>query len=175
MVAGVAIGRIGGGSVERGGRFCRGLLGPVLTDAGRGGIVIREPGGCRDSAGWRISDVPQLLSTARAAVRSDSGPALPVFQPGPQGSAGIAVLRDRDRAWVLVTGGPARDGKDHAVVPTAETMEGLRPQRLSFSNAVRFPGTASLLDRKSTRLNSSHGYISYAVFCLKKKNNTNIG
>src|SRR2546422_7843977 len=24
-------------------------------------------------------------------------------------------------------------------------------------------------DRKSTRLNSSHGYISYAVFCLKKK------
>src|SRR5687768_18277613 len=27
-------------------------------------------------------------------------------------------------------------------------------------------------DRKSTRLNSSHGYISYAVFCLKKKNQT---
>src|SRR5687768_17878402 len=29
-------------------------------------------------------------------------------------------------------------------------------------------------DRKSTRLNSSHGYISYAVFCLKKKKKTNI-
>src|SRR2546422_5293688 len=29
-------------------------------------------------------------------------------------------------------------------------------------------------DRKSTRLNSSHGYISYAVFCLKKKKNTTI-
>src|SRR2546422_5783777 len=28
------------------------------------------------------------------------------------------------------------------------------------------------LDRKSTRLNSSHGYISYAVFCLKKKKNS---
>src|SRR5205809_3582763 len=28
---------------------------------------------------------------------------------------------------------------------------------------------AGPLDRKSTRLNSSHGYISYAVFCLKKK------
>src|SRR2546422_5473115 len=27
----------------------------------------------------------------------------------------------------------------------------------------------SSTDRKSTRLNSSHGYISYAVFCLKKK------
>src|SRR2546422_11320430 len=37
-------------------------------------------------------------------------------------------------------------------------------------------GPAGLLeqfcaDRKSTRLNSSHGYISYAVFCLKKKKN----
>src|SRR2546422_460538 len=29
-------------------------------------------------------------------------------------------------------------------------------------------------DRKSTRLNSSHGYISYAVFCLKKKKNKDI-
>src|SRR2546422_2486003 len=29
------------------------------------------------------------------------------------------------------------------------------------------------LDRKSTRLNSSHGYISYAVFCLKKKKKHN--
>src|SRR5256884_4174814 len=31
---------------------------------------------------------------------------------------------------------------------------------------------ATEADRKSTRLNSSHGYISYAVFCLKKKKNT---
>src|SRR2546429_5151731 len=30
-------------------------------------------------------------------------------------------------------------------------------------------GWRSRRDRKSTRLNSSHGYISYAVFCLKKK------
>src|SRR2546422_6663546 len=29
--------------------------------------------------------------------------------------------------------------------------------------------TSPSVDRKSTRLNSSHGYISYAVFCLKKK------
>src|SRR2546429_2514574 len=29
-------------------------------------------------------------------------------------------------------------------------------------------------DRKSTRLNSSHGYISYAVFCLKKKKRENV-
>src|SRR2546422_2146735 len=32
------------------------------------------------------------------------------------------------------------------------------------------PNAVLSTDRKSTRLNSSHGYISYAVFCLKKKN-----
>src|SRR2546429_3685834 len=36
-------------------------------------------------------------------------------------------------------------------------------------NRMVIPGGASREDRKSTRLNSSHGYISYAVFCLKKK------
>src|SRR2546427_8877626 len=35
-----------------------------------------------------------------------------------------------------------------------------------------FPVTAFVADRKSTRLNSSHSQISYAVFCLKKKKNT---
>src|SRR2546429_3386637 len=34
---------------------------------------------------------------------------------------------------------------------------------------LRTAHSARTIDRKSTRLNSSHGYISYAVFCLKKK------
>src|SRR2546422_6011888 len=38
----------------------------------------------------------------------------------------------------------------------------------AFSAHRLVSGTTSA-DRKSTRLNSSHGYISYAVFCLKKK------
>src|SRR5687768_18290171 len=37
------------------------------------------------------------------------------------------------------------------------------------SDANGLDGEGPALDRKSTRLNSSHGYISYAVFCLKKK------
>src|SRR2546429_7132964 len=49
-----------------------------------------------------------------------------------------------------------------------------RPRALaSPSSPAVFDGLAArggaLEDRKSTRLNSSHGYISYAVFCLKKK------
>src|SRR5687768_17748851 len=42
--------------------------------------------------------------------------------------------------------------------------------RLSHPNVVAIHDVG---DRKSTRLNSSHGYISYAVFCLKKKNRQN--
>src|SRR2546422_3578460 len=41
-----------------------------------------------------------------------------------------------------------------------------------MTNMTTAYGTTTFLktgDRKSTRLNSSHGYISYAVFCLKKK------
>src|SRR3712207_7893432 len=37
---------------------------------------------------------------------------------------------------------------------------------------VSFDIAPGEIDRKSTRLNSSHANISYAVFCLKKKNNT---
>src|SRR2546422_7786728 len=42
------------------------------------------------------------------------------------------------------------------------------PLRLDSGNDYR-PYHRRNRDRKSTRLNSSHGYISYAVFCLKKK------
>src|SRR2546422_7856547 len=40
--------------------------------------------------------------------------------------------------------------------------------------ALEFRSTEAREDRKSTRLNSSHGYISYAVFCLKKKKDLNL-
>src|SRR2546422_6974353 len=39
-----------------------------------------------------------------------------------------------------------------------------------LSNMLTNLNLSDMEDRKSTRLNSSHGYISYAVFCLKKKN-----
>src|SRR5438445_5183995 len=41
-----------------------------------------------------------------------------------------------------------------------------------FSPVLRRLSVGSGLDRKSTRLNSSHANISYAVFCLKKKTNS---
>src|SRR5205814_9591607 len=45
----------------------------------------------------------------------------------------------------------------------------VRSARGADANAVDLPEAARTIDRKSTRLNSSHLGISYAVFCLKKK------
>src|SRR5437879_10593575 len=48
-------------------------------------------------------------------------------------------------------------------------LAGRRPPRLSRQEPALPPRPAPPRDRKSTRLNSSHRCISYAVFCLKKK------
>src|SRR5256885_5536671 len=45
-------------------------------------------------------------------------------------------------------------------------------QRLGFAGDHRTRSQGAVQDRKSTRLNSSHLVISYAVFCLKKKTNS---
>src|SRR5256884_1693591 len=58
-----------------------------------------------------------------------------------------------ESAVAPASAGPANAS---AVLPLTSTSEAGPPRRL-------------LGDRKSTRLNSNHGYISYAVFCLKKK------
>src|SRR2546422_8052835 len=70
--------------------------------------------------------------------------------------AGREAAGDRQRGDV----GRGRErGRGQLVVP------GIRAAQSESSRGCRELPT----DRKSTRLNSSHGYISYAVFCLKKK------
>src|SRR3712207_7907232 len=69
---------------------------------------------------------------------------------------GLRAERDRHRQ---PPGGRHRDGA-HRPGGAGGGREGLRP-----------PGGR---DRKSTRLNSSHANISYAVFCLKKKKNDHV-
>src|SRR2546426_7561489 len=49
----------------------------------------------------------------------------------------------------------------------------LRPDNDGSSFILNRPDNAACRDRKSTRLNSSHLVISYAVFCLKKKKKNN--
>src|SRR3712207_8910434 len=54
-----------------------------------------------------------------------------------------------------------------AVRPVPDPVR--RREHLRHRHPRHLPGTARPRDRKSTRLNSSHANISYAVFCLKKK------
>src|SRR5687768_17823727 len=79
------------------------------------------------------------------------------------------------RAQRLVDGHELVDGRPTGV-PGVEALVATLAERDSAAHLLG--GEADLLelggpfgrdrDRKSTRLNSSHGYISYAVFCLKK-------
>src|SRR5690606_19516229 len=55
-----------------------------------------------------------------------------------------------------------------AELPAAERFDGTREQLQALKRVT----ARDKKDRKSTRLNSSHVKISYAVFCLKKKRNT---
>src|SRR2546422_5649640 len=59
-------------------------------------------------------------------------------------------------------------------VDTLELFVSPDRERFSDANGITLSADdrtlyVAFVDRKSTRLNSSHGYISYAVFCLKKK------
>src|SRR2546422_5982036 len=68
--------------------------------------------------------------------------------------------------------GPERSFPCHVTAPNLKkyTEAELAPlyDRRGWVTTTAPDGTRTT-DRKSTRLNSSHGYISYAVFCLKKK------
>src|SRR5437773_4347768 len=73
------------------------------------------------------------------------------------------LRRDVDAVWCVFSGADAlRFSKQYAEA-------GLR-ERLPLIGNGTFTDEHVLRDRKSTRLNSSHITISYAVFCLKKKN-----
>src|SRR3712207_8055091 len=75
--------------------------------------------------------------------------------------------------------GMKEDGLVHKVRQIAEIVRQTgRSYQLEPMNAYErrivhnaFKDDPEIQDRKSTRLNSSHANISYAVFCLKKKNN----
>src|SRR2546422_2594421 len=76
--------------------------------------------------------------------------ALPGFQTVVQRGIPLTVGSERVVDFSLQVGQPE----------TTVTVEG---------EIAQVDTTSTAIDRKSTRLNSSHGYISYAVFCLKKK------
>src|SRR2546421_2168612 len=82
----------------------------------------------------------------------------------------IYTLSLHDALPICARAGPA-DGPEGALAGRAEA-DHLAPavRRNGTAKGRAVGGGAVEIDRKSTRLNSSHDQISYAVFCLKKKN-----
>src|SRR2546430_6759788 len=66
---------------------------------------------------------------------------------------------------------PQSETKFSTTWSALSTRRSLTRTRQSSSSLEKRLMKSAVLDRKSTRLNSSHSQISYAVFCLKKKNN----
>src|SRR5256884_6999057 len=94
----------------------------------------------------------------RRPPRSTLFPYTPLFR-----SPGLARLR--------FTSPYPTDFSDRVLCAMAETPTVCEHVHLPVqSGSSRVLRRMLRRDRKSTRLNSSHGYISYAVFCLKKKN-----
>src|SRR3712207_9083338 len=65
-------------------------------------------------------------------------------------------------------------GRQHPARRRVHVVARREPPRVRGGPRLHVQVEHGLEDRKSTRLNSSHANISYAVFCLKKKKNTKI-
>src|SRR2546422_4894651 len=139
--------------------------------------VVREVDGrlARDQPALFVHHVPRLLLA-------------PVFRELEEGPVKFVLGRDElrerrhadhalDEPPVLppegrpVEGVPQKADRNQGEPPARE-VEKERIRAVDRDHVLRGVGSNSFLlnlDRKSTRLNSSHGYISYAVFCLKKK------
>src|SRR5438445_6049296 len=71
--------------------------------------------------------------------------------------------------WIIATASASLGRPNHIGTVASTLGSSTFLSFLSSANANRFLFAIQKLDRKSTRLNSSHANISYAVFCLKKK------
>src|SRR2546422_588147 len=92
----------------------------------------------------------------------------------------LAILRELGRVLTaILVGGKVASGitAELGSMKVTEQIDALRTLGVNYVKRLVVPRVLASLDvfplltvdRKSTRLNSSHGYISYAVFCLKKK------
>src|SRR3712207_7080990 len=90
---------------------------------------------------------------------------------GYRGTKHSSYKRAKEQVWksgVYAYQGRKQRKRDFRSLWIQRINAGAREHGLSYSQLVHG------LDRKSTRLNSSHANISYAVFCLKKKKNNTI-
>src|SRR2546429_6457265 len=99
---------------------------------------------------------------------------------GADSGVGTHVHQRGNSALVFAIGELPQDASNGILIVAERKCSGRDTARAALPVGIVEVGSANThgdvdntQDRKSTRLNSSHGYISYAVFCLKKKKNSN--
>src|SRR2546430_2520944 len=133
-----------------------GPRGEVLLDV-RAEVLLDEH---YANGGSRVGPRPIRAQTeVRRAARKSAGRI--VFQRMPETTSNDS-LREEFNRWAEAGRG---EGMEQEHLPI--TLPVLEKMRLRSTDNVLDVGCGA--DRKSTRLNSSHSQISYAVFCLKKK------
>src|SRR5690606_34137553 len=149
---------------------------PVYTERGRHGGVALLPGARIDTARLDPPELEALSVTglderllARlglTAVHETAARKIAARQTGGPGEGSRAPLSD-----VVLVESTAWLADERTEVDVAELAEALRHRRrLRIRYRRSAEARTATLDRKSTRLNSSHVKTSYAVFCLKTKN-----
>src|SRR2546426_7884023 len=124
----------------------------------------QNPTGSFKDRGMTVAVTKALAEGVEAVICASTG--------NTSASAAAYAARAGIRAYVVVPHGKIALGKLSQAV-----MHGARVIQIdgNFDQALRLVRDVKERDRKSTRLNSSHLVISYAVFCLKKKKQTSGG
>src|SRR5436853_5905701 len=140
-----------------------------------------------DSGGYQVFSLSELMKMTNEGVRFRSHLHGSEHLLTPEKAAEIQLALGSDIAMVLDECIATPAPRDKAEAALKRTTEWARRARVYFQECARRNGDLSqwqfgivqgatfadlrrARDRKSTRLNSSHLGISYAVFCLKKKN-----
>src|SRR3989449_7302579 len=150
------------------GKVIRGWLGIGIQEVT---AELATKFGIKESDGVLVNDVFENEPAARAGlkpgdiiakvdgrrVETPSALSRSVAGLAPGTKVELEIIRNGDRRPLTVDLGERKEETIVASIPSPPPQPEVR---------------LGLKDRKSTRLNSSHGYISYAVFCLKKKKKT---
>src|SRR5205809_6473675 len=137
-------------------RICGSSSMRTTTGSGIGGHRGRWLFGQRQREKERDAALGQVLGPDAPAVRPDDALADREAEPGAAAAAGLPAVELLEDLVLLAPGQP------RAAVGDLDGDGAVRRGRDDPDRTFERRG----LDRKSTRLNSSHGYISYAVFCL---------
>src|SRR2546430_8689142 len=147
----------------------------LQVDMGRDDRVLLVPR--HDHTYSRVGVVAEVSERVRLAGRGLAVSVMPLHRaiPGGAGTDEDGALRVDFESRPDQTPAPTLtrelEREYRAVVDEILELRGDDGRIRSFERSITDAG-ALAEDRKSTRLNSSHSQISYAVFCLKKKNNS---